>query len=142
MGLNHISGLGTSHNCTFSWFDETMVDYLFWGPGQPDNRGGTSCSDTNGEQCMDINAFTADPVVWNDSNCWKTVIGFMCKYNVPTCTTTTTTTMTTTTPSVCCPQNGMWSVWSAGGACSDTCGAFGTISYSRTCLTGESCPCR
>uniref|UniRef100_A0A914BZS1 WSC domain-containing protein n=1 Tax=Acrobeloides nanus TaxID=290746 RepID=A0A914BZS1_9BILA len=60
------------------------------------------------------------------------------------CTTVSTSPDTPSSCSIdtCCPTGGMWSEWSASGSCSDTCGAFGSVTYTRACLTGSSCPCR
>uniref|UniRef100_A0A914DSX6 Uncharacterized protein n=1 Tax=Acrobeloides nanus TaxID=290746 RepID=A0A914DSX6_9BILA len=48
---------------------------------------------------------------------------------------------TTTASTCCCPQNGIWSSWSAANECSDSCGSCAQITYTRTCLSGSTCPC-
>uniref|UniRef100_A0A914EHK0 C-type LECtin n=1 Tax=Acrobeloides nanus TaxID=290746 RepID=A0A914EHK0_9BILA len=94
IGLNHLSGQGTSPNCTFSWTDDSPVDFLYWYPGEPINAGVTSCVDPNGEQCVEIWNSKSNGQ-WNDINC-RLARGFVCQYSVPMCTTTTTSTTTTT----------------------------------------------
>ncbi|CAJ0928021.1 unnamed protein product, partial [Mesorhabditis belari] len=47
------------------------------------------------------------------------------------------------TPPACttCPPNGIWSDWVAG-SCSVTCGMFGTMTQTRTCISEPlGCPC-
>ncbi|KAE9549612.1 hypothetical protein FO519_007171 [Halicephalobus sp. NKZ332] len=41
----------------------------------------------------------------------------------------------------CCPELGIWSSWSSSN-CNDTCGGYGSVFMSRTCLSEPSgCPC-
>lgn len=49
---------------------------------------------------------------------------------------------TTTTPA-CCVLGGVWSEWSSGDACNDTCGNCGVTTLSRVCLSQDyNCACR
>ncbi|PIC11700.1 hypothetical protein B9Z55_028919 [Caenorhabditis nigoni] len=48
---------------------------------------------------------------------------------------------TTDTPT-CCVLGGVWSEWSSGDACNDTCGNCGTTTLSRVCLSNDyNCEC-
>uniref|UniRef100_A0A914DR85 Uncharacterized protein n=1 Tax=Acrobeloides nanus TaxID=290746 RepID=A0A914DR85_9BILA len=52
-----------------------------------------------------------------------------------------TTGLETTTASVTCPPGGTWSAWNSG-TCNDTCGMWGTLAQTRTCLSAANgCPC-
>ncbi|KAI1730877.1 adhesion G protein-coupled receptor B3 [Ditylenchus destructor] len=61
-------------------------------------------------------------------------------------TSTTLSPNSTTTPSSNCPSgcpNGIWSSWSDPSACTDTCGACGTQTMTRTCTSEASgCSCQ
>ena len=56
---------------SFSWTDNTAVNYLNWNPGQPTGIG------THGqlEECVEINRVTGK---WNDLSCF-TNRGYVCK---------------------------------------------------------------
>ena len=56
----------------WSWLDQTPMDYVRWGPGQPNNRG-------VGQHCMRKEG--ADLGKWDDSYC-SLFFPYLCKKTV------------------------------------------------------------
>ncbi|KAJ8307073.1 hypothetical protein KUTeg_015157, partial [Tegillarca granosa] len=65
IGLNELS------TSTFSWFDNTVVDFDFWAQGEPNDGYGA-------ERCV---VMTDRGGLWNDDNC-NEKYGFICKKSV------------------------------------------------------------
>ncbi|KAK6023987.1 lectin C-type domain protein [Ostertagia ostertagi] len=65
---------------TWSWTDGSKVDFLFWGPGQPDDAGGS-------EHCVEVfsDHTGKDPAKdgnyqrWNDMPCATNMRSYVCK---------------------------------------------------------------
>ena len=54
-------------NDDYHWFDETPLDFINWGPGEP--------SDVN-QRCVEMYPTTGK---WNDIDCSE-LLGYVCKY--------------------------------------------------------------
>jgi len=65
IGLSEYGAIGGE----YTWSDGTVVDYVYWSPGEPNDSGGI-------EQCVVVYKGQG---TWNDANCGIHKPGFICK---------------------------------------------------------------